>query len=127
MSKTNFILNSKREFLKFRIFLLLRSKKKLQLLLISKNISSSLFKFLYCLENEQFILPLSTYFSNTLSNRFFIPFFIHSLLFFIIIYSSYIHSQQLYFSIKKCYIHNIFRNTFTRITSKSYVENCYLF
>ena len=105
MSKTNFILNSKREFLKFRIFLLLRSKKKLQLLLISKNISSSLFKFLYCLENEQCLLPFNYplfqihFPTNFLSHLNIISSFIlYS--FFSIIYSFYIYFQQLYFLMK---------------------------
>ena len=76
-----------------------------------------------------FYLPT---FSNTLSNRFSIPFFIsfkyyffiHSLFFF------YNHLLFLYlfptiiFFNENCYIYNIFCNTFTRITSKSYVENC---
>ena len=52
-------------------------------------------------------------------------FFIHSLFFF------YHHLFFLYsfitiiFFNEKYYIHNIFRNTFKRITSKSYVKNCY--
>ena len=74
--------------------------------------------------NSDFYI-LVTYFFYPFSISFKYYFFIHSLFFFIIIYSSYIHSQQLYFSNEMCFIHNIFHNIFTRITSKSYVKSCY--
>ena len=54
--------------------------------------------FTFCLLT--FLNTLSNRFSITFSISFKYYFFIHSLFFFIIIYSSYIHSQQLYFSIK---------------------------
>ena len=54
-----------------------------------------------------------------------IIFFIHSLFFFYhYLFFLYSFSTIIFFN-KKCYIHNIFRNTFTRIISKSYVESCY--
>ena len=85
---------------------------------------------------EKWTVTLNFYlptFSNILSNRFSISFsisfkyyfFIHSLLFFNHhLFFLYSFPTIIFFN-EKYYIHNIFRNIFTRITSKSYVESCY--
>ena len=82
--------------------------------------------------NSSFYLCLLT-FSNTLSNRLSIifsisfkyHFFNHSLfVFYYHLFFLYSFPTIIFFN-KKCYIHNIFCNTFTRIISKSYMENCY--
>ena len=93
----------------------------------SKGISNSFSKFLYCLENEQwhltFIYPLfqihfpTDSLFHSLSHLNIISSFIHYS-FFIIIYSFYIHSQQLYFSIK-----SIIFTTFFAILSQESHQN----
>ena len=91
----------------------------------SKSISSRFFKFLYHLENERWLLPFSYLFfqiyfstaslSHSLSHLNIISSFIlYS--FFIIIYSSYFHSQQSYFSMKSV----IFTTFFTILLQESH-------
>ena len=75
----------------------------------TQSISNRLSKFLYCLDNEQWYLAFTYLFFQihfSIDSLSFFPShlniissFIHYS-FFIIIYSSYIHSQQLYFSMK---------------------------
>ena len=100
----------------------------------SKSISSRFFKFLYCLKNEQQLLhfnyPLfrihfptdslsySLSHLNIISSFILYSFFYHHLFFL------YLFPTIIFFN-EKCYIYNIFCNTFKRITSKSYVKSCY--
>ena len=92
-----------------------------------KSISSRFSKFLYCLENEQWLLPFSysllqihfttDFLSYSLSYLNIISSFIlYS--FFIIIYSSYIHSQRFYFSMK-----SVIFTTFFAILSQESHQN----
>ena len=82
--------------------------------------------------NSNFYILTAT-FSNTLSYRFFVLFsisfkyyfFFHSLfVFYHHLFFLYSFPTIIFFN-EKCYIYNIFRNSFKRITSKSYVESCY--
>ena len=96
---------------------------KVDLTCHSKSIFSKFSNFLYCLENEQWFLPFTSslfqihFSTDSLSHLNIISLFI-LYYFFIIIYSSYIHSQRLYFSMK-----NIISTTFFVIFSQESHQN----
>ena len=102
----------------------------------SKSIINSFSIFLYYLDSEQWYLVFTYLFfqihfltdslSFSSSHLNIISSFILYSFFFFYHNSFFLYSfPTIIFFNEKCYIHNIFHNTFTRITSKFYMESCY--
>ena len=110
--------------------ILINTIAKVDLTCHSKSIFNKFSNFLYCLENEHWLLPFT---SSLFQIHFSTDFLSHlNIISLFIIYSFFYHHFFFLYSFptiiffnEKYYIHNIFRNIFTRITSKSYVESCY--